>query len=150
MIFMVTQKLNKYQEAKKQLEHYKRENKKLNIEKLKQQLFEQRQLEIKYIIDFTLLGSLINYFSAQSLNQHKSFEESEELKEMNLIKLRLALEQYMKDRQDYIINLLLDEMTPEINIIVSQRFERALEQFQYTRESFEKVAEYIEESTIYN
>jgi hypothetical protein len=61
---MMRHKLDRFIDVKKNLEFLKRENKKLNIKKLKSELFETRQIEIKYLIDFTLLCSLIEYFNA--------------------------------------------------------------------------------------
>jgi len=62
MKFMVTQKLGQYHSAKKNLDRLKRENKAMNIEKLKQDFYWLRTTELKTVIDMKLLGSLLSYF----------------------------------------------------------------------------------------
>ena len=56
------------------------------MDKMVKVLFETRATELKYLIDFSLLCSLINYFIAQQIHDKKPHsEEVEEIREENLV-----------------------------------------------------------------
>lgn len=81
---------------------------------------------MKCLIDMNLMNALIHYFI--DINKENANEET---KDISLMHLRLAHEQYIEDRQENIINYDFNQMTPEISIMIDQRYNKIKGQIPY-------------------
>ena len=116
---MVTQKSNQYQHARKQLDHIKKLNKALDIDRLKTQLFQIRTSELKILADAQLMKALFNYVRVSQKKIEKGRRSTDDsnfrmshVDNMHLFELKANLEVYGKEN---IKDMRIDDMKPEIN-----------------------------------
>ncbi|CDW75796.1 UNKNOWN [Stylonychia lemnae] len=144
MKFMVTQKSNKYQEAKKLLEELKRRNREINIDQMKQDLYKIRVSELLKLIDALLLAALLRYYK----DHQGKIEASDQ--NLELFELKMSFDSHQSEKTNYSKFYSFDDMTPEISILVQQKF-NVLQEFEnFNGENLQKLSEFIEEKTVYN
>lgn len=92
MKFMITQKSNAYQVAKKRLEELRRANKALNIDQMKADLFQARKAEMVALVDANLLAALYIYYHTyrKNLKDSQIIEDASSGKNLHLLRLKLA------------------------------------------------------------
>eukprot|EP00347_Sterkiella_histriomuscorum_P000898 403374099 len=152
MKFMVTQKSNKYQEAKKQLEELKKKNKETNMDKMKQELYKIRLSEILHLIDAQLLCQLFRYFQQLEKKGRIIFDTKHihQNSNMDLFELKIALELQQEEKSFYTKSYNFEQMSPEINTVVHEKLAIFNEFNDMTIDHMLKLSDFIEEKTIYN
>eukprot|EP00347_Sterkiella_histriomuscorum_P016781 403351878 len=151
MKYMITQKSNTYQVVKRKLEQIKRENKEINIDQMKSQLYQKRKSEMLQLIDATFLAGLYTYYNNQQKFQNdKQHKVNHELKNLFLIELKLAQDEYQREHEYYMTKYSIEDLTPEITFFIEQRFKTLEDKNYFNAESVNNLTEYIEEATIYN
>ena len=116
-----------------------------DIEILKAQLYNKRKNEMLTLINLEVLNSLFNYYYRIRGSQ-RNIEDSQ--RNLSLFEMKLGYEQFISDKNEYHHNFSFRNMTPEINIIVQQKYDSLLEDFSLSHMG--DLCTFIEKSYIFN